>query len=101
MELFQQPTEYDYFENINDFADCVIRGGEIVFVWEGKAYGIAPKLKKSPQHPQQILISQIEVDNQEETELWCNTVEELLEYKLGKHKLRDIIPFIIVIDRTI
>lgn len=32
---------------------------------------------------------------------WCNTADEVLEYKVGKDRLRDVITQVTVPDRTI
>lgn len=93
--------EDDRFKSISDFKWCINGGGEVVFVWKGKTYGISPKLKKSPELPEQILISQILIENQEETEMWCDSPDEALEYLIDGIRLRDIITEVVVTDRTI
>ncbi|WP_040195474.1 hypothetical protein [Candidatus Soleaferrea massiliensis] len=89
------------FTSISDFKWCIDCGGEVVFIWKDKTYGITPKLKKSPYSPAQMLISQIEVENMEQTEKWCDTADELLEYTIDGDRLRDIITKVHVLDRTI
>lgn len=94
-------SEDDRFKSISDSKWCMNAGGEVVFVWSRKTYGISPKLQKSPELPEQILISQILIENQEETELWCDTADEALEYQIDGIRLRDIITDVEVTDRTI
>lgn len=94
-------SEDDRFKSISDFKWCINAGGEVVFIWNGKTYGISPKLKKSPELPEQILISQILIENQEETEMWCDSPDEALEYRIDGIRLRDIITEVEVTDRTI
>ncbi|WP_052446572.1 DUF4417 domain-containing protein [Candidatus Soleaferrea massiliensis] len=100
--LFERNSmEDNRFQSIGDFKWCVDCGGEVVFIWKDKTYGITPKLKKSPDSPTQMLISQIEVENMEQTEKWCDTADELLEYTVDGDRLRDIITKVHVLDRTI
>lgn len=76
-------------------------GAEVVFVWIGKTYGISPKLKKSPELPEQILISQTLIEKQEETEMWCDSPDEALEYRIDGIRLGNIMTEVGVTDRTI
>lgn len=62
---------------------------------------IFSKLQRTPSSPIQILISQVLIDNMEETEKWCDTADEVLEYQIDGERLRDIITKVEVIDRTI
>ena len=39
--------------------------------------------------------------NRPETEKWCNSADEVLEYMVGNDRLRDVITKVTVIDRTI
>jgi hypothetical protein len=63
----------------------------VQFVYHAKTYGII-------HHHGKIII--LEIYN-EETERSYNTVDELLEYKVGSDKLRNIITQAKIIDRTL
>lgn len=89
------------FETISDFKWCMHSGGEVQFEWHGKVFGIWPKLRKTPESPFQILISQVLIDNMEATEKWCDNADEVLEYIIDGDRLRDIITKVDVTDRTI
>lgn len=93
--------EESRFETISDFKWCVNCGGEVQFEWHGKVFGIWPKLRKTPESPFQILISQVLVDNMRSTEKWCDSADEVLEYMIDGDRLRDIITKVDVTDRTI
>ena len=93
--------EQNRFTTISDFKDCMRWGGEVEFVWKGKHYGVFARLKKTPSSPVQILISQICVENYIDTEKWCDTPDEVLEYMVGSDRLRDVITQVTVLDRTI
>ena len=90
--LVQSNTlEDNRFETISDFKDCIVRGGEVEFLWKGKPYSIT--------HPDgKISICQgghyseaVDVDE----------ADELLDYLLGEDTLRDVITQVEVIYRTI
>ena len=93
--------EANRFKTISDFKWCVNYGGEVEFEWKGLSYGIWPKLRKTPDAPLQMLISQIYIDNPASTEKWCDTADELLEYMVGGDRLRDVITQVTVWDRSI
>lgn len=97
----QNSPEESRFKTISDFKWCVTHGGEVQFEWKGKSFAIFPKLQKTPNSSVQLLIVQIYVDNQKETEKWCDTADEVLEYVIDGDRLRDIITQVEVIDRTI
>ncbi len=78
------------FKTISEFKNCITRGGEIVFSWGAKRYGVF----KSDMH------YCIALTNGEE-EKWCDTADEVLEYMVGGDRLRDVITKVTVWDRTI
>lgn len=85
------PVEYDHFESISDFKWCIKCGGEVEIVWKGITYNIT--------HPNnQLLISEA---YKEETSLWTNDIDEMLEYKVGGDRLRDVITKAELIYRTV
>ena len=93
--------EENRFETISDFKWCVNCGGEVQFEWHGKVFGIWPKLRKTPESPLQMLISQVLIKNMEATEKWCDNADEVLEYIIDGERLRDIITKVDVTDRTL
>ncbi len=98
---YQNSPEENRFKSFDDFEDCMIRGGEVEFVHNEKIFGIFPKLKRTENSDVQILISQVCIENPEETEMWYDTADEVLEYVIDGVKLRDIITKVEVTDRTI
>ena len=48
-----------------------------------------------------MLISQIRVEKYQDTEKWCDTADEMLEYMVGEDRLRDVITQVTVLDRTV
>ena len=83
--------EENRFKTINEFKWCVNDGGEVEFIWNNITYTIT--------HPEgKINISEA---NKPETENWCNSADEVLEYRVGKDRLRDVITKVTVTDRTI
>jgi len=90
--------EENRFKTISDFKWCVNCGGEVEFEWKGRAYGIWPRLRKTPGAPLQMLISEILVDDMATTEKWCDTADEVLEYMIGDDRPRDVITQVTVWD---
>lgn len=82
--------EENRFKTMSDFKDCMIRNGEVEFEWDGKNYSIT--------HPDKISISEA---NKHNTEKLCSTADEVLEYKIGNVRLRDVITQVTVWSRTI
>lgn len=82
--------EENRFKTISDFKDCMRWHGEVEFEWDGKNYSIT--------HPDKISISEA---NKHGTEKLCSTADEVLEYKVGDVRLRDVITQVTVWSRTI
>ena len=82
--------EENRFKTISDFKDCMRWHGEVEFEWDGKDYSIT--------HPDKISISEA---NKHDTEKLCSTADEVLEYKVGDVRLRDVITQVTVWSRTI
>lgn len=78
------------FKTISEFKECILRGGEVVFSWNSKQYGV---FKSSTQYC-------IALFNGEE-EKWYSCPEELLECIVDGDRLRDVITQVTVWDRTI
>ena len=83
--------EDNRFKTISDFKECIIRGGEVVFSWNGITYAVSSYAGK-------IGISE---SYKQETEKLCDTVDEVLEFMVGTDRLYDVITKVTVIDRTI
>ncbi len=90
--------EQNRFTTISDFKWCLKRGGEIEFEWKNKVYCAFGKLQKTPDSEIQMCISEA---YKPETEKWCDNADEVLEYKVGEDRLRDVITKVTVWDRTI
>lgn len=84
-------TEENRFVSLGDFEDCMIRGGEVEFVWKDKIYSITHTDSK-------ISISEV---FKQETERLYNIADEALEFKVDGVRLRDIITEVEVTNRTI
>ena len=86
------PSDYNLnFNTISDFKDCMIRCGEVEFVWNDKIYDVV--------HPENgILITE---GNKPKTEKLCKNADEVLEYMIDGERLRDIITKVKVVARTI
>ena len=82
--------EENRFKTISDFKNCMSRNGEVEFEWNEKIYSIT--------HPDKISISEA---NKQGTEKLCSTADEVLEYKVGDDRLRDVITQVTVWSRTI
>lgn len=93
--------EDNRFKSISDFKRCVNSGGEVEFEWKGVVFGIWSKLRKAPNAPLQMVISQIYAEDSVSTEKWSDSADELLEYVVCGDSLRDVITQVTVIDRTI
>ena len=93
--------EDNRFQSISEFKWCITYGGEVEFVFHDKIFGVFSKLRKTPDSKPQILISQVWIEHPEETEMWCDSADEVLEYRIDGVRLRDIITEVEVSDRTI
>jgi len=80
----------DNFRTQSDYANCVVRGGEPVFIWNGIRYGVC-FLEAG------YCIGHIDGSNESIYEV----AESLLDHPLGKDKLRDVITQVCVISRNI
>lgn len=80
------------FKTISEFKLCINDGGEVSFIWGGKEYGVFKH------NNNKFIISEIYNDT---TEKCYDTADDVLEYIVGKDRLRDIITQITVTDRTI
>lgn len=78
------------FKTISDFKECVIRGGEPVFLWNGVKYGVC-----------YLADGYCIARTDGECEMLCKTPDDILEYRVGGDRLRDIITEVEVTDRTL
>ena len=74
-------TEDTRFHTISEFRECLIRGGEIAFSWNNTNYTVSNYAGK-------YAISQF---YSQKTEQRYETPDEVLEYKVGADRLRDVI----------
>ena len=109
MNTIVQPnsSEQNRFITINDFKDCMIRGGEVEFIHKGRSYSIT--------HPNGVIdigegyymkdgIAYNVASHQECIDMigkQYNTADEVLEYMIGGVRLRDMITKVTVTNRTI
>ena len=82
--------EQNRFKAISEFRECIIRGGEPVFSWNGIKYGVCF-------HEDGYCIADIHGEN----EKICNSPDDVLEYMVGCDRLRDVITQVAVVGRTI
>jgi len=82
--------EDNRFKTISEFKECIIRGGEPVFVWNGIQYGVCF-------HNDGYCIAHLSG----EYERICDTPDDVLEYMMGNDSLRDVITQVTVISRNI
>ena len=78
------------FKTISDFKECIIRGGEPVFLWKGLQYGVCF-------YGDKYCIALING----EREKICDTPEDVLNYYVGEDRLRDVITQVTVLHRNI
>ena len=83
--------EEDRFQTISEFKECMRYHGEVEFEWKGTLYTIT--------HPEGMI--NISEAWKPETEKWCATADEALEYRIDGVRLREIITQVEVKARTI
>lgn len=88
-------SEQNGFTSISDFKECMHYHGEVEFEWNGRQYSIT-----HPSVPMQPSINITEA-YKDETEMFADTADEILEYMVGGDRLRDVITQVIVWARTI
>ena len=94
------------FESIAEFEDIMIRGGEVEFEWCGKVYSITHTDKigigegyyeKDGKYYNALSHTEYDLSD----DLWADTADEILEYRVGGDRLRDVITQVKVTDRTL
>ena len=83
--------EINRFHSISEFKTSMLCGAEVVFEWQGKEYGIWSENDRI----------RLTFANEQIEEKTFDDVDDLLEFKLGEDRLRDIITQVTIIDRTI
>ena len=80
--------QYQY-ESLGEFKFNMECGSEIEFTWNDRIFAIFSALKETPDSPVRKMITEIYVDNMEETEMWCDTPDEVLDYMIEGKTLRE------------
>lgn len=91
-------VEDNAFVSIADFQDCMRRGGEVQFTYNGKNYGVFPLQKRTPDSDYQMYIWQ---SGNDDSEAWYDDSDALLDYVIEGKKLREIIKEVEVFERTV
>ncbi len=91
MNKLWQSYESNRFKTISEFKNCMIRGAEVEFTWKNAAFGIS-------HYNDKIVIYEA---NKPETEIFCDTADEVLEYMIGEDRLRDVITQVSVDFRSL
>ena len=94
--------EQNRFESISDFKWCMKRGGEVQFDWKGVSYCCFGCICPAPgKKPRMAIARAGSAEVNAQTEKWCDTADELLEYMVSGDRLRDVITQITVMSRTV
>lgn len=94
--------EDNQFKTIRDFKQCMRRGGEVQFEWNGVMYCCFGCMEPSPGAGTCMVIAQAgSAEATTRTEKWCDTADEILEYMVGGDRLRGVITQVKVWERTI
>lgn len=85
------PSIFDQyqFESLGEFKFTMQRGSEIEFTWQDRIFAIFSAITKTPDGPVRKMITEIYVDNMEETEMWADTPDEILDYMIEGKTLRE------------
>ena len=103
------------FKTIDEFKECMLRGGEVGFIWKGKQYFVCGNRDGDENSPVRTYIGEayymkdgkrynIESHEEvvlEESDRDYDTPDEALEYIVGGDRLRDVITQVEVLYRTI
>lgn len=82
-----------HFESVWDFLDCMARGGEIQFRWQGKEYGM---VRYGPDR--RITFYQAYYP---ESQCSFDNMERILDCRVGEDRLGDIITKVELIFRSV
>ena len=98
----ENTPEQNRFTSISDFKWCMKCGGEVQFIWNGTTYCCFGKLTpKGSSTPRMLIAQSGSVETNQRTEKWCDDSDEVLDYRVGSARLRDVITQVTVIERTI
>ncbi len=90
MKYIFNSDEENRFKTISSFKECIIRGGEPVFVWNGLQYGVCFYGDKYC----------IALANGAQEKI-CDSPDDVLDYHVGEDRLRDVITQVTVLHRNI
>lgn len=94
--------EENRFKSISDFSQSMRRGGEVEFEWKSVMYCCFGCVEPSPGEQPRMLISQAgSAEVNARTEMWGDTPDDILEYRVGDYRLRDVITEVKVWFRAI
>ena len=93
--------EQDRFTSISDFKWCMDCSGEVQFIWKGITYGAFGNVGNENQERKMLIGRSGSKEINRNTDKWCDTADEVLEYMVGEERLRDVITQVTVLDRTI
>lgn len=99
---FQNDFKEDRFLSVEEFKDCISRGGEVVFQWGQTEYGIGliaspPHLAANGSPALQYCVAYADGSH----EKLYDTPDDVLEYMVGKERIGDIITKAQITYRTI
>lgn len=99
---FQNDFEEDCFLTLDEFKDCISRGGEVVFRWEQTEYGVGlvaspTRFTASGNQTLQYCVAYTDGSH----EKLYDTPDGVLEYMVGEERLGDIITIAQITYRTI
>ena len=89
------------FQTIAEFLDVMRRGAEVVISWKDVDYGIFlfhDDEEHGGKHYEIAQCGTVEVNRA--TTMCCKTPDEILEYRVGGDRLRDVITQVEVLERT-
>ena len=90
------------FKTISEFKYCLSHGAEIVFEWNGIEYGVFSfPISQRTEHEKYYIAQSGTAEVNRATEMRGATPDDILEYMVGKDRLRDVITRVTVIDRTL
>lgn len=98
--------EENRFETISDFKCCMSYRGEVEFEWKGKQYTIVHVndhivvSRCCYEKDGRYYHTDTHHEHTEEDELWADTADEILEYRVSGDRLRDVITQVKVWSRT-
>ena len=103
----EKRLEENRFESLSDFQWSLRHGKEIEIEYRGKCYGIfyypESYYSNGSGNPAEYELLELYVENQEETERWCKTMDELLNVRLDQVPLREVVvsPEVVVWGRNL